>query len=430
FWSFQGSAIDWGKDYIFPISDGFAQDNWMGLQPDSRTGGGVPVVDLWTKKMGLAIAHIEPVPKLISLPVEVQSDKKLKIAVRNDLNKILPPQTSYTTLKTIVITHSLDYFNALSTYSKLITAQGLQMKKPSDEAYEAIWCGWGYESDFTIDDILGTIPKLKEFGIHWVVIDDRWFDRYGDWNVRTDNFPEGEAQIKALVDTLHKQGFKVKIWWNPTTAQSADDLGDWPSATPGISDVAKNHPDWLIMDENGNYPQCGRKMYFFCPSIPAVQDYIRNLTIKFIKDWGFDGHKLDAFWTVPPCYNPKHHHKYPAESHEDLPQLLRIIYETTKSLKSNSVTEICNCGTTQDFWQAQYIDQPVTSDPVGSWQVRKRIKVFKALMGPKTAAYADHVELTEIKFLEDIELDIGRDFASAVGTGGVVGTKFTWPGGP
>ncbi|UCE08198.1 MAG: hypothetical protein JSW07_09310, partial [bacterium] len=33
FWSFQGSAIDWGKDYIFPISDGFAQDNWMGLQP-------------------------------------------------------------------------------------------------------------------------------------------------------------------------------------------------------------------------------------------------------------------------------------------------------------------------------------------------------------------------------------------------------------
>ncbi|UCE08560.1 MAG: alpha-galactosidase, partial [bacterium] len=57
-------------------------------------------------------------------------------------------------------------------------------------------------------------------------------------------------------------------------------------------------------------------------------------------------------------------------------------------------------------------------------------KVFKALMGPKTAAYADHVELTEIKFLEDTELDIGRDFASAVGTGGVIGTKFTWPGGP
>jgi len=52
--------------------------------------------------------------------------------------------------------------------------------------------------------------------------------------------------------------------------------------------------------------------------------------------------------------------------------------------------------TRQDFYQAAYIDQPVTADPVGALQVRQRIKVFKALMGPSAAAFADHVELSKM----------------------------------
>jgi alpha-galactosidase len=37
------------------------------------------------------------------------------------------------------------------------------------------------------------------------------------------------------------------------------------------------------------------------------------------------------------------------------------------------------------------------------------------------------VELTRITGEGDKEQDLGKDFASTVGTGGVVGTKFTWP---
>jgi len=74
------------------------------------------------------------------------------------------------------------------------------------------------------------------------------------------------------------------------------------------------------------------------------------------------------------------------------------------------------------------MDQAVTADPVGSVQVRRRIKMYKALLGPHAAVYGDHVELTEIKFANaDNEIDMGKDFASTVGTGGVVGTKFVWP---
>ena len=54
--------------------------------------------------------------------------------------------------------------------------------------------------------------------------------------------------------------------------------------------------------------------------------------------------------------------------------------------------------------------------------------MYKALLGPAAAVYGDHVELTEVKLSNTLhEVDKGRDFASEVGVGAVLGTKFTWP---
>ena len=36
---------------------------------DSDYGGGTPVVDVWRRDVGLAIGHVELLPKLVSLPV-------------------------------------------------------------------------------------------------------------------------------------------------------------------------------------------------------------------------------------------------------------------------------------------------------------------------------------------------------------------------
>jgi alpha-galactosidase len=63
------------------------------------------------------------------------------------------------------------------------------------------------------------------------------------------------------------------------------------------------------------------------------------------------------------------------------------------------------------------MNQAVASDPESSWQVRHKGKTIKALMGPSAAYAGDHVELS----------DNGNDFASTVGIGAVVSTKFTWP---
>jgi alpha-galactosidase len=73
------------------------------------------------------------------------------------------------------------------------------------------------------------------------------------------------------------------------------------------------------------------------------------------------------------------------------------------------------------------MDQAVTADPVGATQVRYRIKMYKALLGPEAAVYGDHVELSAMTRAGNSWREHGEDFASTIGTGGVVGTKFVWP---
>lgn len=421
FWSYQGAAVNWGDDYITSVTDSTSEENYMGEKPDSKMGGGNPIVDLWNEDFGIALAHIDTVPRLISIPVKVRGDKRVSIKIVENKEIALKPGDSISSIPSILIAHKLDYFSALQSYSNIMKAKGVYMKKPSGAAYEPIWCSWGYGFNFTSSDIINALPKIKKFDIDWVVLDDRWFDKYGDWNVRKDNFPDGEEEMKKLVNEIHKQGLKAKIWWLPTAIQGTDKPPiekNWIKWDFSISDLAQKHPEWLIKDKQGNYCTDSRYLWNLCPAVPEVQQYIKETTEKFINDWDFDGIKLDAYYVVPPCYNPLHNHKRPEESFEKLPELFKIIYETTKELKPDAVVELCNCGVPQDFYQSVWTDQPVTSDPLNALQVRRRIKSMKALWGISSPVYADQIEFTN------------GDFASALGTGGVLGTKFTYNNGP
>jgi alpha-galactosidase len=109
-------------------------------------------------------------------------------------------------------------------------------------------------------------------------------------------------------------------------------------------------------------------------------------------------------------------------------EVYKTIFETTRAIKPESVTQACPCGTPPSLAWLPFIDQAVTADPVGAVQVRRRIKMYKALLGPQSAVYGDHVELSEMTRVgKDGWSEHGSDFASTLGTGGVPGTKFVWP---
>jgi len=127
------------------------------------------------------------------------------------------------------------------------------------------------------------------------------------------------------------------------------------------------------------------------------------------------------------CYNPAHHHKSPHDSVNGMADVYSTIFQTTRSIKPESVTQSCPCGTPPSLAWLPYMDQAVTADPVGAIQVRRRIKMYKALLGPEAAVYGDHVELSAMTRVGNDWSEHGSDFASTIGTGGVVGTKFVWP---
>jgi len=428
-WTFEGSSLKWGKDETFAMPAKFAQENPFGAPVETkddlgRVGGGVPVVAFWTRNVGEAIGHIETLPLALSIPIQTTPDGSVDAAVRIPAKTTLKPGEVFSTPRTFLAIFSGDFYEPLSLWSSAIEKEGLSKPANNNENYAVSWCGWGYESNVTPKQMTDTIPKLKELGIHWATLDDRWFNNYGDWQPRADTF--GGSTIQDMVKEFHAQGMKVQLWWLPLAVEDGKfKYGDHKYV---LSDVVKEHPDWLVLDEKGQHARMARNLATLCPAVPEVREYYKKLTERFIRDWDFDGHKLDNVYAVPRCYNPKHHHKSPLDSVYAMGEVYKTIFETTRALKPDSVTQSCPCGTPPSLAWLRYMDQAVTADPVGSIQVRRRIKMYKALLGPRAAIYGDHVELTRIVGADtDDEQDIGDDFASTLGTGGVLGTKFTWP---
>ena len=423
-WSFQGSSYDWGKDDVQKLTRVSAQPNVMGEEVKGGYGGGIPVVAFWTASVGEAIGHVETLPWTLSIPLKVEKDGRVSASVTIPANTVLKPGEAYSTPRSFVAVYSGDFYEPLRMWSSVLQKEGWEIPKPSNEAYNVSWCGWGYEFNVTPAQMLGTVPKLKELGIKWATLDDRWFDTYGDWNPRADTFP-GDS-IKQMVDDFHKQGILAQLWWLPLGAE--DGQGRWESHKYIVSKVAKEHPDWFILDKSGKHARMTRDLATLCPAVPEVQSYYKQLTEKFIRDWGFDGSKLDNIYTVPKCYNPAHHHKSPQDSVNAMGEVYKTIFQTTRAIKPESVTQACPCGTPPSLAWLPFIDQAVTADPVGAVQVRRRIKMYKALLGPQAAVYGDHVELSSMTPLAHGNWsEHGSDFASTLGTGGVLGTKFVWP---
>lgn len=404
FWSYQSASYISRPDWVLPINHGFSQENYLGMNA-SDYGGGTPVLDLWRKDVGIAIGHLETVPKLISLPVKMSDSSAVTICVKYNSKVTLKPGESLKTFQTFVSVHQGDYFSSLKKYRNIMLYKGIKFRAFPETAYEPIWCAWGYGRDFTIDQIKQSLQQVKELGYQWVVLDDGWQVAEGDWVPNKKHFPNGNKSMKEFVDTIHKYGLKAKLWWAPMAVDEGTNL-------------FKEHPEYLLLNKDSSKQHISWwDAYYLCPADQGVLTYTKELVKKFIGDWGYDGLKVDGqhLNAAPPCYNHLHHHKHPEESSEKMPNFFRTIYNTALEIKDNAVIEICPCGTGYSFFTMPYMNQPVASDPTSSLQIRLKGKTFKALMGTSVPFYGDHVELSD-----------GRDdFASTVGIGGVIGTKFT-----
>ncbi|RPI21666.1 MAG: alpha-galactosidase [Acidobacteria bacterium] len=406
FWSYQPGSYESRPDWVLPLKPGFAQDNYLGMNATDY-GGGTPVSVVWRRDVGIAVGHLSPTPKLVSLPISVPDARQALVGVKSKVGRVLKPGETFETLRTFVSVQKGDFFRPLSQYRRLMARLGVRFDSPSPAAYESIWCAWGFERDFTVTQILEAVPKAAELGYGWAVLDDGWQTSEGDWKLDPAKFPKGDADMAALVDKIHRRGLKARLWWAPLAVD------------PG-TDLIQAHPDYLLLNQNGSRQSISWwDAYYLCPAYPPVLEYTKALVERFVRTWGYDGLKIDGqhLNAAPPCHNSAHGHLYPEESFEKMPEFFKAIYDTARAVKPNAVLEVCPCGTGYSFFAMPFMSHGVASDPTSSWQIRLKGKTLKALMGPEAPYFGDHVELS----------DGGEDFASSFGIGAVIGTKFTWP---
>jgi alpha-galactosidase len=296
----------------------------------------------------------------------------------------------------------LDYYHALKRYGQVMADQGITPKPCPDFGYDPLWCNWGYKREWSLDHGLDRLDVFKSLGIKTVTIDDGWFDNFGDWFVSNTKFPGGEQQLIGWIDQLHEKELHAIIWWVPSIAGPV---------------MAKDHPEWLILDQDGQPARSHWKnALVLCPAVPEVVQYHRDLTEKFITEYGVDGFKLDGIYVAPRCYNPKHGHQAPEDSYAAYEDVFKAIYQTTTKLKPKGdfVLGLCPCGAMASPYYLQWGNRPVTADPPRmTWSTRHRVRAYKALLGPSSCVDNDFHER------------YNDYFPVEVGCGGLVTTKFT-----
>lgn len=408
FWGYFGASYDSRPDWIQPLKVGFAQGNYMGMN-SSDYGGGTPVIDIWNNEFGVAIGHTGLKQYEVFLPINV-SEYGAHMSIQHDVDFVLESQEQFESLETFIMVHPGDCFTALRTYRNILEDKGLKFNYvPPEDAYKTMWHSWGYERDFSIKQIYETLPKIKELGIRWVCLDDGYQIEEGDLELSKEKFPNGDKDMKEFVQTLHDNGLKAQLWWIPL-------------AVDPKSKVYEKHPDWLLLNKYGEKQYINWwDSYYLCPAYKPVQEDIKRQLYKILVEWDFDGLKIDGqhLNSAPKCFNPVHNHKDPSESIEWMSLIIKMIYEVAREIKKDVVVFYCPCGATYSIFTMPYYNIAVASDPLSSWQVRSKGRVIRALGWNNVVYHGDHVELT----------DNYLDFASIVGIGAVIDTKFTWPPG-
>lgn len=405
-WAFQPSSSNARADWITEINPGFYQRNYLGMN-NCDYGGGIPMINIWRQDGGLAAGLTEMVLKDISMPVHWVSDQgHASLELRYDLKRAeFNPGDTLRTYDSFIAMHTGDFFNPLNQFSRMMESRGMEFSVSPPEAYEAVWCAWGYERTFTIDEVIGTLAKAKEVGFKWVDVDDGYQIAEGDWELN-DRFSAGDKDMIRLTDAIHSHGMRAKLWWAPLAAD------------PGTRVLRENPGIMLLTEEWAPEYITWWDSYYLSPVNPITEKYTNALLERFILKWNFDGLKLDGqhMNLCLPDHNPASELDYPEQAPELMPQFFANIFHRTLEMKPYAVVQFCPCGCAYNFFMIPFMNQAVASDPESSWQIRMKRKALGAV-NPDLAYYADHVELS----------DNGDDFGTQIGIGGVVGSKFTYP---
>ena len=136
--------------------------------------------------------------------------------------------------------------------------------------------------DHNFDTLKALADKAADSGVERFVVDDGWFGSrrddtsgLGDWQIAQDVWPDGPKSLKALADYVHAKGMEFGLWFEPEMVNPD-------------SDVARNHPDWILSPTAGRLPLQGRTQQVLDLTNPDAFDYIYGCMDQLVGELGID----------------------------------------------------------------------------------------------------------------------------------------------
>ncbi|MCR5491773.1 MAG: alpha-galactosidase [Bacilli bacterium] len=216
--------------------------------------------------------------------------------------------------------------------------------------------------------------KAKDFGVELFVLDDGWFaerndDKHslGDWYVNTKKLRHG---INGLSEYVHHLGMKFGLWFEP-------------EAVSPESDLAKEHPDWIIRD-GIHEPLMARNQYMLDLTIPEVRAFILDFLFKTIEEAKIDYIKWD--YNRPMSDIPYGKGFF---FHQYILGLYEIFDKLTERFPELQIENCASGGARNDLGMFSYCCQGWVSDDTDSFQ-RAHIQSHM-LLGYPPSVMSNHV---------------------------------------
>ncbi|MCK5463943.1 MAG: hypothetical protein KAI95_13040 [Bacteroidales bacterium] len=418
----------WGETWTnVGITDTTNEDFIIPGSGSNRSG--IPFIDVWGPEMGMAVFHVEGVPRFHHIELRTGEDGMVCMGFKGlpedsygQLPEVLKKNASFTTWKSAVCTHHNDFFRAGRRFGQLLDGalkkegrSGWPAEYP-EQAYEPYWKTWGMNSlggtgEFTIQEVRDKMDELADYGFTAIMLDDGWFDVIGKWDPDPEKFSNEQALID-FVQEAHKpqwgkhkdKSLKVYLWFDLLGTNTAEGL-----------------EHLLVKDRDGSLYQSRQSKYTFCPSSPQFLSFARDTLLeKIIHKWDIDGLYTDWEDQNPlPCFAENHHHSSMSESVENNYLAYKLMHEKIMGLKPESGwTGMCACASVHDAYQYPYYFLGDASDPTSNKQVRWRIRWMKAFRGPTAPAGDGYVDKM------DYDNKAG-DPVMSVATGSVI-TSLRW----
>jgi alpha-galactosidase len=178
------------------------------------------------------------------------------------------------------------YLNAVSSYNN---AKPLEKHPPLTG-----WCSWyHYYENIDLNTLKANFRKMSGLKStitqDLAIIDDGYITAWGDWDsFKPKEFPKESGGMKALADNIEMNNMIPGLWMAPFACDKH-------------SQIAKDHPDWIIRNDQGrvaNSANCGKFFYGLDATNPEVRKFAFNSIHRAVKEWGYKCLKLDFLYAA------------------------------------------------------------------------------------------------------------------------------------